>query len=188
MSIDRRKLLQGGAVLAAGAVLSTPFVRRAQAQGAAMTFTPEQGASLRLLRWVPFVKGEEEAWNANTQAFTEATGVAVTIDQESWEDVRPKAAVAANVGTGHDMVMSWFDDPFQYPDKLVDVTDLPQGIAHGPGKMREDTLRDRERAEILNAVAQCGGNMTETARRLGISRSTLYLKLEQYGVPRGRRH
>ena len=54
--------------------------------------------------------------------------------------------------------------------------------------MREDTLRDRERAEILNAVAQCGGNMTETARRLGISRSTLYLKLEQYGVPRGRRH
>ena len=72
--------------------------------------------------------------------------------------------------------------------RLVDVTDLPQGIAHGPGKMREDTLRDRERAEILNAVAQCGGNMTETARRLGISRSTLYLKLEQYGVPRGRRH
>lgn len=72
--------------------------------------------------------------------------------------------------------------------RLVDVTDLPQGIAHGSGKMREDTLRDRERAEILNAVAQCGGNMTETARRLGISRSTLYLKLEQYGVPRGRRH
>ena len=124
MSIDRRKLLQGGAVLAAGAVLSTPFVRRAQAQGAAMTFTPEQGASLRLLRWVPFVKGEEDAWNANTKAFTDATGVEVRIDQESWEDVRPKAAVAANVGSGPDMVMSWFDDPFQYPDKLVDVTDL----------------------------------------------------------------
>mgnify|MGYP000461647822 CR=1 FL=1 len=40
-----------------------------------------------------------------------ATGVKVTIDQESWEDVRPKAAVAANVGSGPDMVMSWFDDP-----------------------------------------------------------------------------
>ena len=25
---------------------------------------------------------------------------------------------------GPDMVMSWFDDPFQYPDKLIDVTEL----------------------------------------------------------------
>ena len=91
--------------------------RRALAQDIP-TYTPEDGASLRMLRWVPFVTGEEEAWNANTAAFTEATGVEVRIDQESWEDVRPKAAVAANVGSGPDMVMSWFDDPFQYPDKL----------------------------------------------------------------------
>jgi len=124
MSIDRRKLLQGGAAIAAGAVLTSPFIRPALAQAGGTMFTPEEGASLRLLRWVPFVKGEEDAWNANTKAFTEATGVEVKIDQESWEDVRPKAAVAANVGSGPDMVMSWFDDPFQYPDKLVDVTDL----------------------------------------------------------------
>ncbi|GAN80119.1 sigma-54-dependent Fis family transcriptional regulator [Acidocella aminolytica] len=71
--------------------------------------------------------------------------------------------------------------------RLIDVADLPHCIVQGMGKAREDTLRDRERAEILNAVAECAGNMTETARRLGISRSTLYLKLEQYGVPRGRR-
>ena len=89
----------------------------------APTYTPEAGASLRMLRWVPFVPGEGDAWKANAAAFTEATGVAVQIDQESWEDVRPKAAVAANVGSGPDMVMSWFDDPFQYPDKLLDVTD-----------------------------------------------------------------
>ncbi|WP_134678685.1 ABC transporter substrate-binding protein [Paracoccus ravus] len=124
MSIDRRKLLQGGAAIAAGAALTGPFARPALAQSGAMMFTPEEGASLRLLRWVPFVKAEEEAWNANTAAFTKATGIEVRIDQESWEDVRPKAAVAANVGSGPDMVMSWFDDPFQYPDKLVDVTDL----------------------------------------------------------------
>src|SRR5690348_18050368 len=30
----------------------------------------------------------------------------------------------SNVGSGPDMVMSWFDDPQQYPDKLVDVTEL----------------------------------------------------------------
>ena len=133
MTIDRRTLLRGSAAMAAAGALIGPFgARSAAAQAAApaggaapaATFTPEAGASLRLLRWVPFVKGEEEAWNANTKAFTDATGVQVTIDQESWEDVRPKAAVAANVGSGPDMVMSWFDDPFQYPDKLVDVTDL----------------------------------------------------------------
>ncbi|MEN0100252.1 MAG: ABC transporter substrate-binding protein, partial [Brucella pseudogrignonensis] len=41
-----------------------------------------------------------------------------------WEDIRPKAAVAANVGSGPDMVMCWFDDAHQYPDKLVDLTEL----------------------------------------------------------------
>ena len=106
---------------------------RAFAQGGIPTYTPEDGASLRLLRWVPFVKGEEEAWNANTKAFTEATGVEVRIDQESWEDVRPKAAVAANVGSGPDMVMSWFDDPFQYPDKLIDVTELATAVGEANG-------------------------------------------------------
>ena len=125
MTIDRRTFLTSTAGLAAGMALGGTFAtRKALAQDAAMMFKPEEGASLRLLRWVPFVKGEEEAWNANTKAFTDATGVDVKIDQESWEDVRPKAAVAANVGSGPDMVMSWFDDPFQYPDKLVDVTDL----------------------------------------------------------------
>ena len=30
------------------------------------------------------------------------------------------------------MVMSWFDDPFQYPDKLVDVTDLTLSLKLPP--------------------------------------------------------
>jgi len=88
------------------------------------SYTPEPGASLRLLRWSPFVQGDEDAWLANTKKFTEATGVEVRVDKESWEDIRPKAAVAANVGSGPDMMLVWFDDPHQYPDKLLDVTDL----------------------------------------------------------------
>ena len=69
------------------------------------------GASLRVLRWSPFVKGDEEQWLANTKKFTEATGVEVRVDKESWEDIRPKAAVAANVGSGPDIMLVWFDDP-----------------------------------------------------------------------------
>lgn len=33
--------------------------------------------SLRLLRWAPFVQGDEDAWLANAKKFTEITGVAV---------------------------------------------------------------------------------------------------------------
>ncbi|WP_182421919.1 ABC transporter substrate-binding protein [Aureimonas sp. ME7] len=132
--VNRRQILTGTAGFVAAGALGGRFgLTRALAQGAEPNFTPEQGASLRLLRWVPFVPAEEAAWLANTAKFTEATGVQVRIDKESWEDVRPKAAVAANVGSGPDMVMSWFDDPQQYPDKLVDVTDLGNYIGGANG-------------------------------------------------------
>jgi len=36
-------------------------------------------------------------------------------------------------------------------------------------------------------MAEAGSNITEVARRLGIARSTLYLKLDQYGIRRPRR-
>ncbi|MDI4655094.1 ABC transporter substrate-binding protein [Xanthobacter autotrophicus] len=129
MTLSRRDVLMGGAGLAAGS-MALPFLGGTPALGQSMPkFEPEPGASLRLLRWSPFVKGEEDAWIANTKKFTEATGIEVRIDKESWEDIRPKAAVAANVGSGPDMVWVWFDDAQQYPDKLLDVTDLAQGLA-----------------------------------------------------------
>jgi multiple sugar transport system substrate-binding protein len=124
MTISRRDLLAG---IAAGAAV-TPFISpfgggQAFAQ-AEPVYKPEEGASLRVLRWSPFVKGEEDAWLANTQKFTESTGVQVKIDKESWEDIRPKSAVAANVGAGPDIIWVWFDDAQQYPDKLMDMTEL----------------------------------------------------------------
>src|SRR3546814_14931995 len=70
---------------------------------------------------------------ANTKKFTEATGVEVRIDNEAWEDVRPKAAVAANVGSGPDIILGWFDDPHQYPDKLVPLTDLADYLGNKYG-------------------------------------------------------
>ncbi|MEH6717373.1 MAG: extracellular solute-binding protein [Aurantimonas endophytica] len=156
MTINRRTLLAGTAGIAAGAALGDRFgITRALAQAAAARFTPEEGATLRLLRWVPFVAGEEAAWNANTQAFTEATGVQVQIDQESWEDVRPKAAVAANVGSGPDMVMSWFDDPFQYPDKLVDVTDLATALGEQHGGWYEGLEGYAKQGDKFIAVPLC---------------------------------
>jgi multiple sugar transport system substrate-binding protein len=84
----------------------------------------EKGASLRVLRWKRFVQGDEDLWMANTRKFSELAGVPVRVDSENFEDIRPKAAVAANVGSGPDIVYGWFDDPHLYADRLVDVTDL----------------------------------------------------------------
>ncbi|MCB2193172.1 MAG: sigma-54 dependent transcriptional regulator [Deltaproteobacteria bacterium] len=44
------------------------------------------------------------------------------------------------------------------------------------------TIKDMERELIEKTLAQCGGNKSQAAKRLGISRKGLYEKLERYGV------
>lgn len=44
------------------------------------------------------------------------------------------------------------------------------------------TLDDMERAMIEKTVAECSGNLSEVASRLGISRQTLYNKIKRYGI------
>ncbi|MBV8530885.1 MAG: carbohydrate ABC transporter substrate-binding protein, partial [Candidatus Eremiobacteraeota bacterium] len=99
----------------------------------ASPFKPEKGASLQLLRWTGFVPADDKIWAENTKKWSAATGVNVQIQSLSWPDVTPKAALAAQVGSGPDIIMGWNDDPFVYPDKLVDVSDLVEhvGRAHG---------------------------------------------------------
>ena len=111
---------------------------RAFAQYAASDVAPpdlpiEDGASLRVLRPSKFVQGDETLFLENTKKFTEQTGVEVRVDSESWEDLRPKAAVAANVGSGPDIVLGWFDDRTSIADKLVDLTDLAEYLGEKYG-------------------------------------------------------
>jgi two-component system response regulator HydG len=44
------------------------------------------------------------------------------------------------------------------------------------------SLLEVEKAVILNTLAAAGGNKSEAARRLGITRKTLHKKLKAYGV------
>ncbi|MDD2868481.1 sigma 54-interacting transcriptional regulator [Neomegalonema sp.] len=69
-------------------------------------------------------------------------------------------------------------------NRLADLRDLPPEIAPPRREASEETLRDREKAEILAMVAAVDGNLTEAAKRLGVARSTLYLKLDSYGFRR----
>jgi multiple sugar transport system substrate-binding protein len=131
---NRREFLQatGGLALAsafAGCARSkaTPEAQRDNG------FKPEAGAQLRVLRWSRFVQGDIDTYLANTKRFTEQTGIEVRVDSEGWEDVRPKAAVAANAGAGPDIILSTNDDANLYADKLVDVTDLCEYLANKYG-------------------------------------------------------
>lgn len=44
------------------------------------------------------------------------------------------------------------------------------------------TLDDKERSAIERTIADCSGNLSEVASRLGISRQTLYNKIKRYGL------
>lgn len=48
-------------------------------------------------------------------------------------------------------------------------------------------LGEMEKQQILNALAQCGGNQSRAAEMLKISRRTLINRLEEYGVARPRK-
>lgn len=70
------------------------------------------------------------------------------------------------------------------PSGLIDEKDLPEEIRRPAAIVHDQTLRSSEKAEILEALERSDGNLTETARLLGIARSTLYLKLDNYGIVR----
>lgn len=77
------------------------------------------------------------------------------------------------------------------------IDDLPPEIggarvASGTGErspaevvtLSKRARQEAERAAVLAAVEACKGNLAEAARRLGMARSTLYLRLEKYrGAP-----
>ena len=116
--ITRRTLVGSGTALAAAGALTGPALldwAKAWAQTAA--WKPEKGAALSLLRWKYFVQSEDDQFVKLIDAFTKATGVKVTISRESYEDVQPKASVAANTGAGPDMFWGLYSLPHLYPQK-----------------------------------------------------------------------
>lgn len=61
---------------------------------------------------------------------------------------------------------------------LIDIADLPQEIREETTETARATdLKAVEEAAIRAAVEACGGNLSRAARRLGIARSTLYMRL-----------
>ena len=67
---------------------------------------------------------------------------------------------------------------------LLDVVDVPEQMQSTPAPLVDlsssVTLGENEKAQILAVLKEVGGNRTRAAQVLGISRRTLYRKLDEY--------
>ncbi len=125
--ITRRDALKAGAALAGvGALEAANLTAFAAAWAQSAPWKPEKGAKLQLLRWKRFVQSEEDGFMALVAAYTKATGVPVTVLNESLDDVQPKASVAANTGQGPDIFWGLYSLPHLFPAKCMDVTDVAE--------------------------------------------------------------
>ena len=66
---------------------------------------------------------------------------------------------------------------------VLDVSDVPESASSAPTVIRKEVenplnLESSEKELIRKALAECGNNRAAAARKLGISRRTLYRKLE----------
>jgi multiple sugar transport system substrate-binding protein len=145
-NFTRRTLVRGGTALAASGALTGPaLLEWAKAWAQTAPWKPEAGAQLSMLRWKYFVQAEDDEFVKLMEAFAKATGVKVTISRESYEDVQPKASVAANTGAGPDLFWGLYSLPHLFPQKCLDVSDVadylgkkyggwvPSAIAYGKG-------------------------------------------------------
>jgi multiple sugar transport system substrate-binding protein len=123
---DRRTLLKGSALtLAAAAAMSADqLLGYAKAWAQTAQWKPETGAKINLLRWKRFVEAEDVAFMKMVDAFQKATGVTVNVSNESYDDLQPKASVAANTGQGLDMVWGLYSLPHLLGNKVTDVADV----------------------------------------------------------------
>jgi multiple sugar transport system substrate-binding protein len=159
----RRALLQGGTALAATGALTGPALfdfAKAWAQEA--PFKAESGAKLTLMRWKRFVPAEDEAFMQIVAAFKAATGTEMNVFSESFEDVQPKASVAANTGSGLDMVWGLYTLPQLFPTKVVKMNDVADYLGKKYGGWADAPAKTVKHGNdwLGIPIATVGGYMT----------------------------
>ena len=69
---------------------------------------------------------------------------------------------------------------FTMADQMVSYDEPAGNMNHSPADTENLSLEKMEKQRILEELETCGGNKSEAARRLGITRKTLRKKLEKY--------
>src|SRR5215472_16044011 len=172
----RRALVKAGTALgAAGALTGPALLDWAKAWAQSAPWKPEKGAKLSMLRWKYFVQAEDDAFVKLIQAFTQATGVPVQISRESYEDVQPKASVAANTGTGPDLFWGLYSLPHLFPQKCVDVSDVADYLGKKYGGWVDSAVKYGKEGSKWIAIPVCySGNMInyrlEASKKAGFAK------------------
>jgi len=174
--ITRRALVGGGTALgAAGALTGPSLLGWAKAWAQSAPWKPEAGAQLSMLRWKYFVQSEDDAFVKLIEAFTQATGVKVAIARESYEDVTPKASVAANTGAGPDLFWGLYSLPHLFPQKCLDVSDVADYLGKKYGGWVPSAVTYGQEKGKWIAIPVCySGNMInyriEAMKKAGFSK------------------
>ena len=83
----------------------------------------------------------------------------------------------------------WLQNPSQGPEPEVAAAAALELIASMEAQARPcddvETLSEMERRYVTEVLQRCQGNLSEAARALGIGRTTLYRKIEKYGLKSG---
>ena len=75
--------------------------------------------------------------------------------------------------------------PVQFFSSAPEAASLAEAAARAPLSLAPEfdlTIQAAERDQIRKALEAAGGKRMEAARLLGLSRRTLYRKLEKYGI------
>ena len=159
----RRSVLQGGTALAAAGALTGPaLLEFAKAWAQTAPWKAEKGAKLTVMRWKRFVPAEDDAFNAMVAAFKTATGTEMNVFSESFEDVQPKASVAANTGSGLDLAWGLHTLPQLFPTKVLKMNDVADYLGKKYGGWTDAAAKTCKQGNdwLGIPVATIGGYMT----------------------------
>ena len=95
------------------------------------------------------------------------------------------AAMAPNIGPAPELAAPYPPARAETGSGLGSAPPVGFGIGASPSAAALPGEDERER--ILRVLAECGGNQSRAAKALGIARSTLVLRLNEYQVPRPRK-
>src|SRR5579885_1504653 len=120
-SISRRGVLKVAAAGAAGSMIGVPQSRAAS-------------KSLTLIHESSFIKTYDTYFqNTLAPAYEKLTGVKVSYELASVGSLQTRVTTIAETGSGADLTLNFFNWPFLYDEKYLDVSDIAESVGTQQG-------------------------------------------------------
>ena len=121
LSTSRRQILKGAAATAATSIVGVP-------SGHAATKT------LTLIHESSFIKAYDAYFqNTLAPAYEKLTGIKINYELASVGSMQTRVTTIAETGHGADLTLNFFNWPFLYDEKYVDVSDIAEAVGKQQG-------------------------------------------------------